>query len=101
TGQPNKLSGLKKGVEQSNLLADLGFHQVYCYVFIVVDSRELNVSKFAFAGSTKEIKSLLEREIGMAATALRSTAELTAWVSKTLATLAPAHLRGTEYLRDR
>jgi hypothetical protein len=76
TGQPNKLSGLKKGVEQSNLLADLGFHQVYFYVFIVVDSRELNVGKFAFAGSTKEIKSLLEREIGMAATALRSTAGL-------------------------
>ena len=76
TGQPNKLSGLKKGVEQSNLLADLGFHQVYFYVFIVVDSRELNVGKFAFAGSTKEIKSLLEREVGMAASALRSTAGL-------------------------
>ena len=76
TGQPNKLSGLKKGVDQSNLLADLGFHQVYFYVFIVVDSRELNAGKFAFAGATKEIKSLLEREIGMAATALRSTAGL-------------------------
>jgi hypothetical protein len=125
TGQPNKLSGLKKGVEQSNLLADLGFHQVYFYVFIVVDSRELNVGKFAFVGSTKEIKSLLDREIRMAATVLHSTAglysceftqpmddfplttgafgghlvrlaqqraqsdELTAWVSKTLANLAP------------
>jgi len=72
TGQPNKLSGLKKGVEQSNLLADLGFHQVYFYVFIVVDSRELNAGKVAFAGSTMEIKSLLEREIGLAATALHS-----------------------------
>jgi hypothetical protein len=76
TGQPNKLSGLKKGVEQSNRLADLGFHQVYFYVFVVVDSRELNVGKFAFEGSTKEIKSLLEREIGMAATALRPTVGL-------------------------
>jgi hypothetical protein len=76
TGQPNKLSGLKKGVEQSNLLADLGFHQVYFYVFIVVDSRELDVGKFAFAGATKEIKSLLDREIRMAATVLRSTAGL-------------------------
>jgi hypothetical protein len=125
TGQPNKLSGLKKGVEQTNLLADLGFHQVYFYVFIVVDSRELNVGKFAFEGATKEIKSRLDREIRMAATVLRSTAglcsweftqtmddvplttgafgghlvrlaqqraqsdELTAWVSKTLANLAP------------
>src|ERR1700685_1899882 len=125
TGQPNKLSGLKKRVEQSNLLADLGFHQVYFYVFVVVDSRELNAGKFAFAGSTNEIKSLLDREIRMAATVLRSTAglysceftqtmddvplstgtfgghlvrlaqqraqsdELTAWVSKTIANLAP------------
>ena len=79
TGQPNKLSGLKKGVEQSNLPADLGFHQVYFYVFIVVDSRELNEGKFAFAGATKEIKSLLDREIRMAATVLRSAAGLCSW----------------------
>jgi hypothetical protein len=76
TGQPNKINDLKKGIKQSNLLADLGFHQVYFYVFIVVDSRERNVDKFAFEGSTMKIKSLLEREIGMAATALRSTAGL-------------------------
>lgn len=79
TGQPNKLGGLKKGVEQSNLLADLGFHQVYFYVFIVVDSRELNAGKFAFAGSTTKIKSLLDREIRMAATALRKVAGLCSW----------------------
>jgi hypothetical protein len=67
---------LKEGARQTNLLSDLGFHQVYLYVFIVVDSRELNGGKFAFEGSTTKIRSLMEREIGVLTTTLRAEAGL-------------------------
>jgi hypothetical protein len=38
----NKLHEFEKAVTQANRLAQLGFSQVYLYVFVVVDSRDAN-----------------------------------------------------------
>jgi len=38
SGQPNKLNEFEKGIRQANTLADIGFSQVYYFVFVVVDS---------------------------------------------------------------
>jgi hypothetical protein len=46
----NKLSEFALGVRQANLLARLGFWQVYLWVIVVVDSRELNAGAFSYAG---------------------------------------------------
>src|SRR5258708_27665288 len=37
-GKPNKLGELEEGIRQGNLLARMGFAQVYFYVFVAVDS---------------------------------------------------------------
>jgi hypothetical protein len=63
TEKPNKLRDLKKGVEQANKLAKVGFWQVYLYVFILVDSREQNLGKLSYAGAPSEIKSAIDRAI--------------------------------------
>jgi hypothetical protein len=48
--KPNKLDDYAKGIQQTNLLADLGFWQVYLYVFVVVDSRAQNDGRNSYAG---------------------------------------------------
>ena len=65
SGKPNKLSDLRKGVDQANRLAKIGFSQVYLYIFIVVDSREQNAGKYSFSGVSTEIKGNIDRTIGM------------------------------------
>jgi hypothetical protein len=56
-GQPNKLRELKKATEQANRLADVGFHLVYSFVFVAIDTREQNVGKkISFAGLPVELK---------------------------------------------
>ncbi len=60
-GNPNGLGNLKEGVCQANLLAGIGFAQVYLYVFIVVDSREQNSEEASYAGAPAEFKNLIER----------------------------------------
>lgn len=56
-GQPNKLGELKKATEQANRLADVGFHLVYSFVFVAIDTREQNVgTKISFAGLPVELK---------------------------------------------
>jgi hypothetical protein len=61
TGQPNKLTELKKDIRQANLLAKIGFSQVYFYIFVVVDTRQLNLGKDnSYAGLSVELKSKLE-----------------------------------------
>jgi hypothetical protein len=63
-GKPNKLGELEEGIRQSNLLADIGFSQVYFYVFVAVDSREktLNAPE-AWAGPSPELRQLLHDKI--------------------------------------
>lgn len=56
-GQPNKLKELKKATEQANRLADVGFHLVYSFVFVAIDTREQNVGeKISFTGLPVELK---------------------------------------------
>lgn len=63
TRQPNKLRGLEEGVRQANLLARIGFSQVYLYVFVVVDSREQNVGRISYDGLSRELRELLRQSI--------------------------------------
>ena len=56
-GQPNKLRELNKAIEQVNRLADVGFHLVYSFVFVAIDTREQNAGKkISFAGLPVELK---------------------------------------------
>ncbi|HXX18375.1 MAG TPA: hypothetical protein VEJ46_03145 [Candidatus Acidoferrum sp.] len=62
-GVAYKLEELKKGVKQANKLARIGFHQVYLYIFVVVDSREQNAGTNSLAGAPREIDGQVESEI--------------------------------------
>ena len=60
-GQPNKLRELKKATEQANRLADVGFHLVYSFVFVAIDTREQNVGEeISFAGLPVELKQFVD-----------------------------------------
>ena len=48
-GEANKLQEFKKGVEQANRLAMIGFYQVYLYILVAVDSRATNEGQMSFA----------------------------------------------------
>jgi hypothetical protein len=51
SGKPlkiNKLGEVRKGVQQANALSTLGFFQVYFYVLVLVDSRELNDGNYTY-----------------------------------------------------
>jgi hypothetical protein len=37
------LKGIQEGVQQANILAELGFWKVYLYIFALIDARELNL----------------------------------------------------------
>jgi hypothetical protein len=63
TRRPNKLHELKKGVRQANVLARIGFSQVYLYVFVVVDSREQNAGRISYDGPSSELRSLIRQVI--------------------------------------
>jgi hypothetical protein len=59
--QPNKLRELKKATEQANRLAEIGFHLVYSFVFVAIDTREQNVGKsISFAGLPVELKQFVD-----------------------------------------
>jgi hypothetical protein len=62
-GQPNKLQELKKATEQANRLANVGFHLVYSFVFVAIDTREQNVGKRSFAGLPVELKQLVHSAV--------------------------------------
>ena len=65
SGFPNKLNVYKKGVRQANLLAELGFAQVYLYVFIVVDSRSQNIGTYSYNGLTNELRAKIDSAISV------------------------------------
>jgi hypothetical protein len=56
-GKPTKLREYSKVARQANLVARMGFWQVYAYVVVVVDAREQNAGK----GTTYE-RAVLETE---------------------------------------
>lgn len=52
--QVNKVNAIGNGVGQANAVLDLGFHQTYLAVLIVVDGRLRQESNVLFRGSTDE-----------------------------------------------
>lgn len=60
SGKPNKVAAIEELHRQATLLATLGFHQVFSYAIVVVDSRENNGGEFTFDGLTPELRSTIE-----------------------------------------
>src|SRR5205807_941816 len=65
SGRLNKLHDFKKGVRQANLLARIGFSQVYLFVFVVVDSREQNAGRMSYDGTDSYLRSVIEQAISV------------------------------------
>jgi len=59
TGEPNLLTKLPKLRQQANLLAEIGFSQTYCYVLVVVDSRQNNNGEFRYDGLDQRLREKL------------------------------------------
>jgi hypothetical protein len=49
---PNGLSNWQQGIKQANRLAAHGFHCVYLYMFVLVDSRANNRGEWTYKGTT-------------------------------------------------
>jgi len=62
---PSKLREYKKLAQQANLLAQMGFWQVYAYVVVVVDAREQNAGKNTYAGLSSKLKSQVASAISV------------------------------------
>jgi hypothetical protein len=70
-GTPGKLGEFKKLTQQANLLARMGFWQVYAYAIVVVDAREQNAGdqnagKVTFEGLSSEMRSKLYSAVSSA-----------------------------------
>jgi hypothetical protein len=74
-GKPTKLREYSKVAQQANLVARMGFWQVYAYVVVVVDAREQNAGKNTYQGLSSKLKSLvysavttqpLDKRVGLA-----------------------------------
>jgi hypothetical protein len=59
-GKSNKLDALEELKRQTNLLVDLGFAQVFCFVIVVVDSRIQSGGLYRFDGLTPELRRTIE-----------------------------------------
>jgi hypothetical protein len=70
-GRLGKLEEFKKLAQQANLLARMGFWQVYAYAIVVVDAREQNANeenagKMTFEGLSPEMRSKVEFAVSSA-----------------------------------
>lgn len=70
-GTPSKLEEFKKLAQQTNLIARMGFWQVYADVIVVADAREQNVAaqkrgNLTFEGLSSELKSLVHSAVSSA-----------------------------------
>jgi hypothetical protein len=70
TGHPNKLHEIEEGVLQANLAAQIGFAQVYLYLFVVVDSREATLGQKRLAGLTPELRERIRNSISVSTVGL-------------------------------
>ena len=55
-----------KGVQQANDNADLGFSQVYLWIFILIDTRERNAGKYTYDGPDSRLNSIIRQAISTA-----------------------------------
>jgi len=62
-GAPSKLREYNKLAQQANLLAQMGFWQVYAYAVVVVDTREQNSGKLTYACLSSKLKGLVDSAI--------------------------------------
>lgn len=62
-GKPNKLNEVAKLKRQASLLVELGFWQVFAFVFVVVDSRVRNTGRYAFDGMTPQLRAKVDQGI--------------------------------------
>jgi hypothetical protein len=65
-GTPGKLKEFKKLAQQANLLAQIGFWQVYADVILVVDAREQNAGKVTYEGLPSEMRSMVYSAVSFA-----------------------------------
>ncbi|MGO9085948.1 MAG: hypothetical protein ACLQBK_12030 [Candidatus Sulfotelmatobacter sp.] len=70
-GTPGKLQEFKKLTQQANLLAEMGFWQVYADAIVVVDAREQNAreqnaGKVTFEGLSSEMRGKVESAVSSA-----------------------------------
>ncbi len=72
TDRPNNLGSLKTGVRQTNLLANLGFHRVYLFVIVVVDSRARNAGRVGYEGLSPQLDAKISGWISPAGLAARA-----------------------------
>jgi hypothetical protein len=56
---------LDKGVQQANDNADLGFSQVYLWIFILIDTRKRNGGKFTYDGPDSRLNSIIRQAISL------------------------------------
>ncbi len=63
TGVPNKLHEYEKGVQQANLLSEIGFGQIYLFVVVVVDSRHRNAGRYTYDGLTSDLRAVIETRV--------------------------------------
>jgi hypothetical protein len=71
TGIPSKLKELENVRRQANQLAEIGFAQVYCFVFVVVDSRHNNKGRFTYEGPTPALRKRIDDAVSTAGLAPR------------------------------
>jgi hypothetical protein len=62
-GTPGKLEEFKKLAQQANLLARMGFWQVYADVIVVIDAREQNAGRVTYQGLSSKMRSLMSSVI--------------------------------------
>ena len=65
-GRPNKLHEFGKGVRQANLLAAVGFSQVYLYILVVIDSRDNSAGGATYDGATSELRNAIRGAMSIA-----------------------------------
>lgn len=61
TELPGKLSDLKRGVRQANLLGGLGFHRAYLVIAVVTDGRQRIGYNFFGRGPTLELLKMIDQ----------------------------------------
>lgn len=64
TGLPSGLSELKHGVQQANLLGELGFHRTYLLIAVVTDGRQRSDYNFFGRGPSLELLQIITQFTG-------------------------------------
>jgi hypothetical protein len=72
SGRPNKLDAFDELKQQTNLLVDLGFAQVFSFAIVVVDSRAQNNGEYRFDGLTPALRDMIGSSLSLDGLATRA-----------------------------